>query len=320
MQFSDKFIKNFEASLEAKGMLKATVQSYTSDVNLYKEWNERSAGNENFGDKLNVLSYIKHLHQEKGDSTNSVRRKIIALRQFFRHWYPEEKKVGSPIDEIPVPPRDESLPDMLSPEDIQVMMNALTEHNFKCLRDKAILSLLAIEGLKVREIMDLTWKDFLKQKDESSLKIIGPKARVITLFTDTTKAICNYKFFIEEELALDTPPHLFVSIKGRAGKPGNTRISRHGVKFMLYELAAKTGLKNINTELLRHCAISFQLDLKKDPELVKQHFGLNQLGNIAKHAKTAEAAKNTEITTPITIQKFDGDSVKMRSEDANEQN
>ena len=44
-------------------------------------------------------------------------------------------------------------------------------------------------------------------------------------------------------------------------------------------------IKKLNTELLRHYAINFHLELGKSPEDVMEHFGLKQLGNIGKHAR-----------------------------------
>ena len=60
-------------------------------------------------------------------------------------------------------------------------------------------------------------------------------------------------------------------------------MTRHGLKFVMYELGDKIGVSALNSELLRHHAIRHQLALGKTPEELMGHLGLRRLGNIARH-------------------------------------
>jgi hypothetical protein len=60
-------------------------------------------------------------------------------------------------------------------------------------------------------------------------------------------------------------------------------MTRHGLKFVMYELGEKIGISKLNSELLRHHAIRHQLASGKSPEDLMGHLGLRRLGNIARH-------------------------------------
>jgi hypothetical protein len=60
-------------------------------------------------------------------------------------------------------------------------------------------------------------------------------------------------------------------------------MTRHGLKFILYELGDKAGLSKLNTEQLRHFAVTYLIGLGRTPEEIMAHLGLRRIGNIAKH-------------------------------------
>lgn len=290
MQLKKDHVNEFKFSLERKGMLLATVECYVRDVSAFMHWLSKSRGHFGFEGVIDVEAYLKFLAENQKDSTNSIRRKLISLKQFFRFVFNNIVGTSSMIDEIPIPARDESLPDTLDHTQIELLVNATSETNskFKSLRDKALLSLLAFEGLKANEIINLKWSDFLKASTKSAtLKVTGSKPRLITLHPDVANNLVTYKEHMADSFKdiLKKNISMFNGIKGRSGMPAESPISRHGIKFMLYELGESIEVKKLNTELLRHYAINFHLENGKSPEEVMDHFGLKQLGNIGKHAR-----------------------------------
>jgi integrase/recombinase XerD len=290
MQLKKGHVSDFNRHLKKKGMLLATTECYVRDVEAFMQWLSLSRGHFGFEGNLDVELYLKYLSENQKDSKNSVRRKLISLKQFFRFLFNQEMGQSSPVDEIPIPARDESLPDTLDHEQIELLIKATSESTskFKSLRDRSILSLLAFEGLKAREIITLKWSDFLfSGKNIGSLKIIGNKARVINLVPDVADALKNYKDHMTDSYSevIKKNISMFNGIMGRSGLPAEKPISRHGIKFMLYDIGKSIDIDKLNTELLRHFAINYHLNLGKSPEDIMEHFGLKQLGNIGKHAR-----------------------------------
>ena len=73
------------------------------------QWLSKSRGHFGFEGNVDIEHYLKHLEVNQKDSQNSVRRKLISLKQFFRYVFLKELNQSSPVDEIPIPARDESL-------------------------------------------------------------------------------------------------------------------------------------------------------------------------------------------------------------------
>lgn len=301
MQLKDSQVDNFKVYLTRKGMLAATTECYVRDVQGFKHWISLSRGHFGFEGNIDIELYLRHLEQNQKDSINSIRRKLISLKQFFRFFYNTELGQSSPVDEIPIPARDESLPDILDHEQISKLleMTSKASSEFKKLRDRSILLLLAYEGLKANELMQLKWSDLIISGNQiGSLKIIGSKSRVIRLIPDVKDSLVKFqKHMLDQHTKVYKQNiAMFNGILGRSGSPSERPISRHGIKFMLYDVGKTIELPKLNTELLRHYAIGYHLDLGKSAENIKDHFGLKQIGNIGKHARLKSSKEHLNDT------------------------
>lgn len=297
MELIPEYLASFRKVLRKKHVLAATEECYMRDVSYFAAWLKKTKGKVIFEGNDDVFRYIEHLERVQKESINSIRRKLISIKQFFRYIFNQELHQSSPVDEVPVPARDETLPDLLDHEQIQRMFEVLPKdaEEFKPRRDGAILSLLAFDGLKSREIIDLRWCDFLPSKNSGHIKVPGAKSRLIKLTPDSHHYLKSHRISLEsiDKALVGASKPIFSGIKGRSGLPSDRKISRHGIKFMLYELGEITKVDHLNTELLRHYAIFYLLESGEDPETIREHFGLKQLGNIAKHVR------NLPVTTDL---------------------
>ena len=76
---------------------------------------------------------------------------------------------------------------------------------------------------------------------------------------------------------------LFLGFQGRNASITLPKVTRHGVKHMIYQWAAELGIKKLNSEILRHICIEFQIGQGRSPDEIRAHLGLRRLGNISKH-------------------------------------
>jgi hypothetical protein len=67
-------------------------------------------------------------------------------------------------------------------------------------------------------------------------------------------------------------------------------MTRHGLKFIVYELGDKVGAKSLNTEQLRHFAVTHLISQGMAPDEIMAHLGLRRLGNIAKHLASVDSS------------------------------
>ncbi|MEY4630847.1 MAG: site-specific tyrosine recombinase XerD [Pseudomonadota bacterium] len=292
----DLQISGFPETLKARGKQPSTVESYTRDADRFLEFmKEKKIPVRDLRPEI-LLEYENYLRNDREGRTNSVRRSLIGIRQYFRYLVEQKQLRESPFDTVPLPARDEGLPDQLDEEDVAMLMEAAaaTTPTIKAARDRAVVALLAWEGIKATELIHLTWSDLIldgsvglsgRPSSGGSLSVPGDRGRTIVLGPETASILEAYREMFREWSARrpGVVTRMFISFKGRESAIATPTMTRHGLKFVMYELGEKIGISKLNSELLRHHAIRHQLSLGKSPEDLMGHLGLRRLGNIARH-------------------------------------
>jgi site-specific recombinase XerD len=282
-------ISSFGQFLKKIGKKDSTVQSYCRDTSQFLDFLISHQTPLSDVD-LRILLHYRSSVQEKnrGGKSNSFRRAVIAIRLFYR-LLPQFSllPLGS-LDKIPIPVREESPPRKLTNGNIEALLQKSNKGStLKAARDKAIVSLFCFEGLKVSELINLEWKHFFTHQNKGTLLIPGERKRLIILNSKTNEILINYKkTVVESQDKLPKSYKMFLGFKGRKVLIIAPAISRHGLKFMLYELGEACKIPRLNTENLRHYAIQYQLDSGSSSEEIMIHFGLKRIGNISKHHRT----------------------------------
>lgn len=281
-------ISDFRTHLSASGKQKATVECYSRDMSNFLEFLEAMAIHS--GDVgLSTLEEYKAWLINRNSKPNSIRRAVIAIRMFFR-WQEESGKLhGNPFEEAVVPAHENNALREIPDEKIDLMLNLARagETALKSARDLALLLLFCREGLKSTEIVALTWTSFFAAGESGRLSIAGDKARTIGLEAQTTLAIKAYRLVLQEDartsLYLTPVSPMLVSFKGADARAVQFGITRHGLKFAIYELGIAAEIPQLNAEQLRHVAMSHKLSIGFTPDMVMNHLGLRRVGNISKH-------------------------------------
>lgn len=303
--------------LQSHGKEEATIESYLRDARTFLDYisQHKMSFNQVIPDTL--VHFQQHLQQHKTEKNNSIRRTVIGIRQFYRFLVDQRLILSSPFDEIAIPSRDDYLRKGLADERFVKLLKGLADESsvLKKSRDLAILYLLGLEGVKATELIALRWGDLMlthKSGDEDeqphrhggTLKIEGGhkkeltkrRSRVIHLDPQTAAGLRHYQSIFFQRRKASAPettapisPHkvqMFCAFKGRDGALQLPSMTRHGLKFALYEIGEKAGIEKLNSETLRHHAVCYQLAQGKTTAEVMEHLGLKRPGNIAKHLGT----------------------------------
>jgi integrase/recombinase XerD len=286
---SDEILKRFAENLRSKDRQAATVESYCRDATEFLRYLDTFKVQLKSVEPETLLAFRDHLAFSEKDRDNSVRRKIIGIRQFFRFLAIEKVISDSPFDAMPLPERDDGLKKPITHGSIENALKSMQATQLKSSRDIAILRLLAFEGVKAHELIDFQISDYVPSNKQGSLFVPGVKSRTILLAAETTEALNVYRDYFQGWFETRKPSQqtqfhwLFVSFKGKDGTLVLPKMTRHGLKFLLYELGERFKISNMNTENLRHYAIEHLLVNGWDAEQIMAHLGLRRLGNIAKH-------------------------------------
>jgi len=288
MTFDHGHVQQFAKSLAERGKQPATVESYCRDASRFMDYLADLGILINQVEPNTLITYQAHLRDSSNERDNSIRRTVIGVRQFFRFLTECGQISSTPFDMVAIPVRDETLPESLSHSDIEELIEYTykVNHPLKSKRDTAIISLLAFEGLKANELINLTWNDFIDAAGRGTLQITGTRHRALKLSDESYMALQALKGM------MDTIPHpakpnelkhIFIAFKGRDAATPIPVMTRHGLKFILYEMGEQVGLSRLNTEQLRHFAVTYLIALGRSSEEIMNHLGLKRLGNISKH-------------------------------------
>lgn len=283
-------LKSFENYLASKGKTPHTIRSYHTDVVKFLEYLTHNNYNlQNISYDL-MIQYQDYLNYQKKDKINTIRRETLGLKQFFKFIL--EKSITSvfPFEKVPIPSRQDDIPQHFNYELIdKILMKYIKlTSTIKELRNACILVCLGYEGIKISELINLSWKDLIINNQNATLNIRGYRQRVISLNQTTSDLLNKYFIAYKEQLCpyIKQPIEnckIFVSFKGKDTFVPNLHMGRHGVKFVLYEIGTRFQFEYFNSELLRHYCIERMIRNNMSSEYIMQHLGLRQEGNIAKH-------------------------------------
>lgn len=242
-----------------------TLQSYTRDIRQYIEYLE-SVGISNCAEVtptayLNYMSYL----QKMGKAPTSVSRTIASTRSFYRYLCNKKKCDINPVEKVHALKADKKLPQILTGEEIQLLLEQPSGEHFKGKRDKAMLEVLYATGIRVTELVSLDIGDV--NLDVGYIICRGQtKERVIPIYP---RAAASLKDYIKNarEIISDEPEALFVNTIG-------TRLTRQGFWKIIKSYKEKAGItKDITPHTLRHSFAAHLLENGADIKSLQEMLG-----------------------------------------------
>ena len=276
---NDFIHKNIEEYIsyisEVKNLSKNTYLSYRRDLKKLA----------NFLMTLNITSYasiddeicsawIGDLYGQ-GNNPRSIQRHLSSAKGFFRYLKKNELIASSPFDLVTAPKTPSNLPDVLSPEDVEQLLNFKPSSLIE-IRDMAIIELMYSSGLRVSETIGINIKDF--EEEMSFLRVIGKgsKTRLVPLGRFAINAIKNW--LIEREKIVNKTDALFLNSKG-------SRLSIRSVQIRLKKIALKQGLPPIYPHMLRHSFATHMLESSGDLRTIQELLGHSSLSTTQIYTK-----------------------------------
>lgn len=168
-----------------RAMSRNTVSSYCSDVEKFMSFvggEVRTAG------PREIETFIGNDKISK----RSQARRLSALKSFFKWLMMEGMIEENPCDMTDAPKLGTYLPDVLSVEEVETVMEAIDTSTYLGLRDRAIIETLYGCGLRVSEAVGLRISNLYL--DEGFIKVQGKgsKERLVPIGAMATDAIMAY--------------------------------------------------------------------------------------------------------------------------------
>lgn len=274
----------FEKSLSPR-----TLEAYMSDVEKLLSY---------FADEekdpleatLDDLEHFSATLCDLGVSPTSQARILSGVRSFYGFLLIEEYMDSDPTELLESPKRGEKLPEVLSVEEVDAIIDAIDLSSWEGQRNRAMMETLYSCGLRVSELCGLRISDLYLKEGFIRVEGKGSKQRLVPI---SHSAIDEIELYMPQRMQIDMKPgyedYLFASSHRR------TNLSRIMVFHIVKDLADKAGIKKvISPHTFRHTFATHLLENGANLRVIQTMLGHEDIGT-------------TEIYTHI-------DSRKLKSE------
>lgn len=246
-----------------------TIAAYQQDIIFFLEFLEREKRTSFRDITLETLEKFVVKESKKGLEGTSLARRVSALRTFF-FFLVREHKTGENLAKFLDTPRiRRKLPEVLTLEEIENIMIACDTSSPRGLRDRAILELLYASGLRVSELVFLTFSHIDLENQMIRLWGKGFKERVVPFGEEARDTLVDYLEGGRPFLLKGTRSnYLFVS--DSSGRP----LTRQNVWNLVKRYAQKAGVvKHITPHTFRHTFATHLLENGADLRIVQEFLG-----------------------------------------------
>jgi len=263
-------IKEYQMYLKIeRGLSKNTIDSYTKDLEklcLFLKENNMSISP--IAIDANI---VKQFIYEVAKKLNprSQARIISGLRSFFDYLVFEEYRNTNPTDLLETPKIGTKLPDTLSQDEIDALINAIDLSHPQGERNRTIFETIYSCGLRVSEAITLKKSDLFFE--EGFIRVLGKgnKERYVPIHENAQRYIKRYQKAIRSHILPQKSfeDTLFLNRRGKG-------LSRQMIFMILKDLALKIDLKKkISPHTLRHSFATHLLQNGADLRAIQQMLG-----------------------------------------------
>ena len=262
-------VESFLAWLELeRGLSANTISAYARDLAQYAQFlKKQGVADWAAVDEATVSAWSAHL-SEAEYARSSQARKLSAIRMLARHLVREGVRADDFTELVSAPKQTRKLPEVLTQDELQRLLEAPPTNTPHGLRDRAILELFYSSGLRVTELCETLLQAI--NLDDGYVRVFGKgsKERIAPIGSAAVKAVRDYLAGGRPQFVkAKTGSELFLSQQGKA-------ISRKMVWVMIKQHAAKAGIKKpIKPHLLRHSFATHLLEGGADLRAIQEMLG-----------------------------------------------
>ncbi|MGI8827516.1 MAG: site-specific tyrosine recombinase XerD [Chloroflexota bacterium] len=260
-----------------------TTDNYGLDLRDFVGWaGDRDVTSWTGVTRQTCRAWVASMHAG-GYAPSSIARKLSALRSFYRFLLREGRAEKSPLLLVPAPKMRRSLPNVLTVDEIEALIEAPSDTSNLGMRDRCLLEVLYATGLRVSELLSLrldqiNWADRV-------IHVIGKgqKERVVLLGDLAMDALERYVHISRMALLRDRASEaLFLS---NLGHP----LSVRGFHEVLKHHLANAGIeKHVTPHTLRHSFATHLLEGGADLRFVQELLGHASLSTTQVYTHVSE--------------------------------
>ena len=236
----ERYIKDFVSFLKIeKGLAENSIFAYQNDVRKLQVFSEARNLDVKAIEYAHLQEFIAVLF-DLGLHARSQARIISGIKQFFVFLLVEDEINDDPSELLELPKVGRKLPEVLTIEEIDALIQAIDRTKAESQRNRAILETLYSCGLRVSELVSLRFSDLYFE--EGFIRVIGKgnKERLVPVSKSVEKEINRYKADVRDHQTVQPGNENIVFLNRRGAK-----LTRVMIFTIIRQLAAAIGLKKI---------------------------------------------------------------------------
>jgi len=250
-----------------------TIESYSTDLTQFEKYlDDLTDGHDIYWQKIDKR-YVRHFLmelQQRGLNKRSIARKVATIKSFFKFLEKEEIVEKSIASTIKMPRFDNKLPEYLSEQEIEKIVNLPDLSDFEGVRDKAILELFYSCGFRLNELLTLKLENLMLR--ENALRVIGKgrKERILPVGIHAKNSLLYY-LDCRKEIAQAGVQEIFVL---KSGKPMYPMSVQRLIKKYINMVV---NISTASPHMLRHSYATHLLNAGANIRVVKDLLGHENL-------------------------------------------
>ncbi|WP_416695944.1 site-specific tyrosine recombinase XerD [Candidatus Pseudothioglobus sp. Uisw_050_01] len=268
------------------GASKNTLSAYRSDLKIFSKWlNNNSLIDV---DKKQIQDYFSY-RKDSNISASTQSRMLTCLHSFYQYLSDKQNLKIDPTEQLDYPKLEKKLPVFLNIQEVERLLEAPNSKSLFGQRDRAMLELLYSCGLRVSELINLSYHNINLKDEFIRIHGKGNKERLLPMGEIAIDYLTKYELNSRPTLLKNgQSDSYFLSNRGRA-------MSRQNFFYIIKDYASKAGIdKPLSPHSLRHAFATHLVQKGADLRSVQLMLGHSDISSTQLYTHIQNAQLKTQ--------------------------
>ncbi|MDB4038664.1 site-specific tyrosine recombinase XerD [Candidatus Thioglobus sp.] len=268
------------------GASKNTLSAYRSDLKIFSKWlNNNSLIDV---DKKQIQDYFSY-RKDSNISASTQSRMLTCLHSFYQYLSDKQNLKIDPTEQLDYPKLEKKLPVFLNVQEVERLLEAPNSKSLFGQRDRAMLELLYSCGLRVSELINLSYHNINLKDEFIRIHGKGNKERLLPMGEIAIDYLTKYELNSRPALLKNgQSDSYFLSNRGRA-------MSRQNFFYIIKDYASKAGIdKPLSPHSLRHAFATHLVQKGADLRSVQLMLGHSDISSTQLYTHIQNAQLKTQ--------------------------
>ncbi|WP_416652763.1 site-specific tyrosine recombinase XerD [Candidatus Pseudothioglobus sp. Uisw_086] len=268
------------------GASKNTLSAYRSDLKIFSKWLNNSSLID--VDKKQIQDYFSY-RKDSNISASTQSRMLTCLHSFYQYLSDKQNLKIDPTEQLDYPKLEKKLPVFLNVQEVERLLEAPNSKSLFGQRDRAMLELLYSCGLRVSELINLSYHNINLKDEFIRIHGKGNKERLLPMGEIAIDYLTKYELNSRPALLKNgQSDSYFLSNRGRA-------MSRQNFFYIIKDYASKAGIdKPLSPHSLRHAFATHLVQKGADLRSVQLMLGHSDISSTQLYTHIQNAQLKTQ--------------------------